>query len=187
MYHWAWQSVKATFFLHCFLGSCYMWLVWCLHFKTIKSSLYLRYYAKVCNEWRGPSPLLNLRGNVATVVSVSDTVFNLTNTVIEPQTSRTDIDVLIQNVKIKSSLSSKNQTYSYGLEISAAQFFYCNVQAAQFLPSRRSSSTSVTSPNLFYKIRDTRYDTRYMGKNHNFSIQDAKSKIGHAAVAAWSC
>ena len=33
-------------------------------------------------------------------------------------------------------------------------------------------------------MRDTRYDTRYIGKNQNFSIQDAKSKIGHAAVAA---
>ena len=30
----------------------------------------------------------------------------------------------------------------------------------------------------------TRYDTRYIGKIQNFSLQDAKSKIGHAAVAA---
>ena len=43
----------------------------------------------------------------------SDTVSDLTNPGIEPQTSRTDSDVLIQNVKIKSSLSSENQTYSY--------------------------------------------------------------------------
>ena len=47
--------------------------------------------------------------------AVNDTVSDLTNPGIEPQTSRTDSDVLIQNVKIKSSLSSENQTYSYGL------------------------------------------------------------------------
>ena len=48
-------------------------------------------------------------------IDVSDTVSDLTNPGIEPQTSRTDSDVLIQNVKIKSSLSSENQTYSYDL------------------------------------------------------------------------
>ena len=49
-------------------------------FKTdalsqIKSSLYSRYYAEACNEWRGPSPRLSawatqLRRNVATVATL---------------------------------------------------------------------------------------------------------------------
>ena len=29
------------------------------NFKKIKSSLYSRYHAEACNEWRGPSPLLS--------------------------------------------------------------------------------------------------------------------------------
>ena len=74
---------------------------------------------------------------------------------------------------------SRTNSLSFDLGLSGIEH-----RAAQFLPSRRTSSTSATSPNLFYKIRDARYDTRYIGKNQNFSIQDAKSKIGHAAAAA---
>ena len=61
----------------------------------IKSSLYSRYYAEACNEWRGPSPRLSawatqLRKNVATVASRWRHCADLTGPGIEPQTSRTE-------------------------------------------------------------------------------------------------
>ena len=61
----------------------------------IKFSLYSRYYAKACNEWRGPSPHLSawatqLRRNVAAVASRWRPCVDLTGPGIEPQTSHTD-------------------------------------------------------------------------------------------------
>ena len=88
--------------------------------KVIKSSLCLRYFAEAskCNEWRGPSPRLNswatqLQKNAATQLqktpqnaaskkqlsfkkrcrAVGGNVSDLTRSVIEPQTSRTDTDI----------------------------------------------------------------------------------------------
>ena len=63
--------------------------------KKIKSSLYYRYFAEACNEWRGPFPLLSawatqLRRNNATVASRWRHCADLTGLKIEPQTSRTD-------------------------------------------------------------------------------------------------
>ena len=60
--------------------------------KKIKPSLYSRYYAEACNEWRDPSPQLSawatqLRRSVAAVAS---RCVDLTGPGIEPQTSRTD-------------------------------------------------------------------------------------------------
>ena len=65
------------------------------HQNQIKSSLYSRYYAEACNEWRGPSPRLSawatqLRRNVATVASPWRHCADLTGPGIEPQTSRTE-------------------------------------------------------------------------------------------------
>ena len=62
--------------------------------KLKKSSLYSPYYAKACNELRGPSPRLGawatqLRRNVATVASRWRHCVVLTGPEIEPQTSRT--------------------------------------------------------------------------------------------------
>ena len=63
--------------------------------NQIKSSLYSRYYAEVCDELRGPSPRLSakatqLRRNVATVANRWRHCVDLTGPGIEPQTSRTD-------------------------------------------------------------------------------------------------
>ena len=63
--------------------------------KKIKSSLYSRYYAEACNEWRGPSPQLSawasqLRRNVAAVASRWRFCARFTGMGIEPQTSLTD-------------------------------------------------------------------------------------------------
>ena len=63
--------------------------------NQIKSSLYSRYYAKACNELRGPSPRLSawatqLRRNVATMANRWRHCVDLTGPGIEPQTSRTD-------------------------------------------------------------------------------------------------
>ena len=49
--------------------------------NQIKSLLYSRYYAEVCNEWWGPSPRLSawatqLRRNVVTVVKIALEVYN---------------------------------------------------------------------------------------------------------------
>ena len=59
----------------------------------IKSSLYSLYYAKACNELRGPSPRLSawatqLRRIVATVASRWRHCADLTGPGIEAQTSR---------------------------------------------------------------------------------------------------
>ena len=61
----------------------------------LKPSLYSRYYAEACNEWRGPSPRLSaratqLRRNVAMVASRWRHCTDLTGPGIEPQTSRTE-------------------------------------------------------------------------------------------------
>ena len=61
----------------------------------IQSSLYSRYYAEACEEWRGPSPRLSawatqLRRNVAAVASRRQHCADLTGLGIEPQASRTD-------------------------------------------------------------------------------------------------
>ena len=61
----------------------------------IKSSLYSRYYAEACNEWRGPSPRLSawatqLRKNVVAVASRWRHCADLTGPDIEPQTYRTE-------------------------------------------------------------------------------------------------
>ena len=63
--------------------------------NQIESSLYPRYFAEACNEWRRPSPLLSawvtqLRRNVATVASRWRHCADLTGPGIEPHTSRTD-------------------------------------------------------------------------------------------------
>ena len=63
--------------------------------QKIKSSLYSRYYAEACSEWRGPSPRLSvwptqLRRNFTTVATGWLHCANLTGPAIEPQTSRTD-------------------------------------------------------------------------------------------------
>ena len=58
--------------------------------QNIKSSLYSRYYAEACNEWRGPSPRL---GTGATQLPRNDTVSDLTDPATEPQISRTSGDV----------------------------------------------------------------------------------------------
>ena len=61
----------------------------------IKSSLYSRYYADACNEYRGPSPRLStwatqLRRNVAAVASHWRHCVDLTDPGFDPQTYRTD-------------------------------------------------------------------------------------------------
>ena len=61
----------------------------------IKSSLYPRYYAEACNEWRCPSPQLSawatqLRRNVAEVASHWRHCDDLTGPGIEAQTYRTE-------------------------------------------------------------------------------------------------
>ena len=63
--------------------------------SKIKSSLYSRYYAEACNEWRGSSLRLSawatqLRRNVAAVASRWRHCADLTGPEIEPQTSRTE-------------------------------------------------------------------------------------------------
>ena len=63
--------------------------------KKIKSSLYSPYYAKACNEVRGPSPRLSawatqIQKNIATVASDWRHCVDLTGPGIKPQTSRTD-------------------------------------------------------------------------------------------------
>ena len=60
-----------------------------------KSSLYSQYYAKACNEWRGPSPqnsawATELRRNMAAVASRWRLCADLTRPGIKLQTSRTD-------------------------------------------------------------------------------------------------
>ena len=76
----------------------YVWLHSMIYFLVelqIKSSLYSRYYAKACNEWRGPYPQLSawttqLRRNVAAVANRWRHCADLTGLGIEPQTSYTD-------------------------------------------------------------------------------------------------
>ena len=63
--------------------------------SEIKYSLYMRYYAEACNEWRGQSLRLSawatqLRTNVAAVASRWRHCADLTDPGFEPQTSRTD-------------------------------------------------------------------------------------------------
>ena len=65
------------------------------HMLQIKFSLYSRYYAEACNEWRGLSPprsawATQLRRNVAAVASRWRHCANLTGPGIEPQTSRAE-------------------------------------------------------------------------------------------------
>ena len=65
----------------------------------IRSSLYLRYHAEACNEWRGPSPrrsawAAQLRKDVAMVRAVGDTVSDSSNSRFKPKTFRTDSNVL---------------------------------------------------------------------------------------------
>ena len=60
-------------------------------FQKINTTIYSRYYAKACNEWRGPSPRLGarakqLRRNVSAVASRYDTVPDLTSPEIVPRT-----------------------------------------------------------------------------------------------------
>ena len=62
----------------------------------IQSSLYSRYYAEACEEWRGPSPRLSawatqLQRNVAAVASRWRHCADLTGSGIEPHASRSDI------------------------------------------------------------------------------------------------
>ena len=63
--------------------------------NQLKSSLYSRYYAEACNEWRDPSPQFSARAtqllrNVAKVASRWGHCVDLTGPGIEPQTSRND-------------------------------------------------------------------------------------------------
>ena len=65
------------------------------HMLQIKSSLYSRYYAEACNEWRDPSPRRSawapqLRRNVAAVASRWRHCADLIGPGIEPQTFRTE-------------------------------------------------------------------------------------------------
>ena len=63
-------------------------------FSCLKSSLYSRYYAEACNEWRGSSPRRSAGAtrNTASKKHCSgvNTVSNLTGVGIEPLTSRAD-------------------------------------------------------------------------------------------------
>ena len=72
------------------------------NFKT-KSSLYSRYYAEACNEWRVQSPLLSAwatqrRKNVAAVASRWRHCADLTGPGIEPQISRTNSNALLRQI-----------------------------------------------------------------------------------------
>ena len=63
--------------------------------SEIKSSLYSRYCAEACSEWRGPSPRLSawatqLRRDVAVVASRWRHCADLIGPGFEPQTSRAD-------------------------------------------------------------------------------------------------
>ena len=63
--------------------------------QKLKTSLYSRYYAQACNEWRSPPPwhsawATQLRTNVATVASRWRQCDDLADQAIEPHTSRTD-------------------------------------------------------------------------------------------------
>ena len=65
------------------------------HMLQIKSSLYSRYYAEACNEWRGRSPprsawATQLRRNIAAVTSRWRHCADLTGPGIEPQTYRNE-------------------------------------------------------------------------------------------------
>ena len=65
--------------------------------KKIKSLLKSRFYAKACNEWRGPSSLLNAcRRNFAAVLwrAIGYTVSDLTATRIVLETYRAASNVL---------------------------------------------------------------------------------------------
>ena len=80
-----------------------------IHYVT-KPSSYSPYYAKACNELRGPSPRLSawalqLRRNVATVAGRWRHCVDLTGPEIEPQTSRTD------SVRLATELTAGSRNY----------------------------------------------------------------------------
>ena len=58
--------------------------------STIKPSLYSRYFAEACNDWRGPSPRLSAgqyssEETLQLWRAVGDTVFDLTDPGFEPR------------------------------------------------------------------------------------------------------
>ena len=71
----------------------------CFKIRKIKSSLYPRYHAEVCNEWRAHLRSLASGQHSSEETSqrwraIGDTMSDLTGSGIEPQTSHTDRDML---------------------------------------------------------------------------------------------
>ena len=102
------QEIASEIFLKVFVqirlarSSYFIYQVPCLNFEEIQSSLYLRYYIEACNKWR-----VHLRGSVLGQRTcektlpvwriVSDTVPDLTEPGIKPQTSDSDVSDLLNS------------------------------------------------------------------------------------------